>query len=78
MSITPQDTGIKHLWMPIYMKDRVYADSNQILNQLKASIRNSIVEIVPEICRKVMENYSCIETCKSSRVGNLNDSVIHV
>ena len=39
------------------MKDRVYADNLQCLARLKANIPDASVEILSEMCRKVIDNY---------------------
>ena len=39
-----------------YVKDPVYAHNAVSLTQQKANIRDAIAEILPEMCRKVIEN----------------------
>ena len=47
-----------------YVKDRIYADSPEILNLLKTNIRDPISEILSEMYWKLTENYlKRIETC---------------
>ena len=61
-----------------YVKD-VYANITQTLNQMNANIRNAIVEILPEMCWKIIENYlKSIVTCKTSSGAYLNDIVFQV
>ena len=51
--IGPQYTALDFfLWS--YVKHRVYADNPHTLAQLKANIRDALVEILPEMCRKVI------------------------
>ena len=55
------------------------ADNHQTLDQLKADIRDVIVEILPESGRKVIDNYiKRSEACKRSRVAHLNDILFHL
>ncbi|ERL94484.1 hypothetical protein D910_11761 [Dendroctonus ponderosae] len=62
-----------------YEKDRVYADNPQTLEQLKANIREVTTEILPVMCRKVIQNcLKRIEACRRSRGGHLTDIVFHV
>ena len=53
------------LFLKPYVKDRVYAENPRTLDQGKINIRDTIVEILPKMCRKVIENYfKKIEDCK--------------
>ena len=46
---------------------------------LKVSICDAIVEILSNICRKIIENYlKKIETYKTCRGGHSNDILFHV
>ena len=40
-----------------YVKDKVYADTPQSIEELKEKIRAVIDEIEPQICENVMENF---------------------
>lgn len=61
-----------------YAKDRVYEDDPQDLEQLKANIRRVIAEIVPQMCKKVIENYLFrIDVCEKALGGHLNDVLFH-
>lgn len=62
-----------------YAKDRVYANSPQTLDDLKGNIREVMAEKLPEMWRKVIENYlKRIKFCKKSRGGHLNDILFHI
>ena len=39
------------------MKDKVYADAPQLIQELKEKIRVIIDEIEPQMCENVMENF---------------------
>lgn len=61
-----------------YAKDRVYEDDPQDLEQLKANIRRVIAEIVPQMCKKVIENYLFrIDVCEKALGGHLCDVLFH-
>ena len=78
MSVASQDSVISRLLI-VFVKDRVYADNPQTLDQPKANIRDAIVEIMTEMCRKVIENkIKRIKACKRCHVGHLNDIVFQV
>ena len=60
------------------MKDKVYADAPQSIQQLNENIRAVIDETEPRICENVMENFMKITwSCKRSRGGHMNDIVFH-
>ena len=40
-----------------YVKDKVYADAPQSIQELKAKIRAVIDEIEPQMCENIMENF---------------------
>ena len=40
-----------------YMKDKVYTDAPQSIEELKGKIRVVIDEVEPQICENVMENF---------------------
>ena len=45
---------------------------------LKTNIRQVIIDIPPNMCQKVVENYlKRINACNTTRGGNLNDVVFH-
>ena len=52
------------------MKYLDYEDNPQILDQLKANIREAIVEILPKMCQKVQENY--LKSIEVSRGRHFN------
>ena len=60
-----------------YTKDRVYGDNSRSLNLLKANIPDAIVELLPEMCRTVIENHrKSFKTCNSCRGEHFNDILI--
>ena len=61
-----------------YVKDKVYADAPQSIQELKEKIRAVIDEIVPQICKNVMENFiKRAWSCNRSHKGHMNDIVFH-
>ena len=56
MSIGPQDFAILNCFVWNYVTDRVYADNPLTLHLLKTNIGDAIVEQLPEMCQKVIEN----------------------
>ena len=60
------------------MKDKVYADAPQSIQELKEKIRAVIDEIELQLCENVMENFIKREwSYKRSRGGHMNDIVFH-
>ena len=60
------------------MKDKVYADVHQSIEELKAKIRAVIDEIEPQMCENVIENFiKKAWSSKRSRGGHMNDIVFH-
>ena len=60
------------------MKDEVYADAPQSIQELREKIRANIDEIEPQMCKNVMENFiKRLCSCKRSRGGHMNDIVFH-
>ena len=57
------------------VKDHVYADKPSNFEHLKTSIRQVMIEIPPNMCEKVVENY--LKRINASRMGHLNDVVFH-
>ena len=71
--LTPLDI---FLWS--YVKDKVYADAPQSIQELKEKIRAVIDEIEPQICGNVMGNFvRSAWSCKHNRGGHMNDIVFH-
>ena len=71
--LTPPDCS---LWG--HVKDKVYADAPQSIQELKEEIRAVIDEIKPQMYENVLENF--IKRgwfCKRSRGGHMNDIVFH-
>ena len=61
-----------------YVKDEVYTDAAQSIQELKEKIRAVIDEIEPQTCENVMENFmKKAWSCKRSRRGHINDTVFH-
>ena len=61
-----------------YVKDKVYANAPQSIQELKENIRAVIDEIEPQMCENVMENFiKRAWSCKHSRDGHMNDIVFH-
>ena len=61
-----------------YVKDKVYADAPQSIQELKDKIRTVIDEMKPQMCENVMENFmKRALSCKRSRQGHINDIVFH-
>ena len=55
------------------MKDKVYADAPQSIQELNEKIRTVIDEIEPQICENVMENFiKRAWSCKRSRGGHIS------
>ena len=64
------------LWS--YVKDKVYADAPQSIEELKEKIRAVIDEIEPQMCENVMENFiQRAWSCERSHEGQMNDIVFH-
>ena len=60
------------------MKDKVYADAPQSIQELKENNRAVIDKIEPKMCENVMENFmKRAWSCKRSRGGHINDIVFH-
>ena len=61
-----------------YVKDKVYADDPQLIQELKEKISAVIDEIEPQMCENVMGNFmKRAWSCKRSRGGHFNDIVFH-
>ncbi len=59
-----------------HVKDKVYANAPQSIQDLKDGIREVIEDIQPQMCELVMENFmKRIWCCKRSRGGHLADIV---
>ena len=60
------------------MKDNVYADAPQSIQELEEKIRAVIDEIEPQMCENVMKNFiKRAWSCKRSRGSHMNDIVFH-
>ena len=58
------------------MKDKVYADALQSIQELKEKIRVVIDEIQPKMCENVMGNFmKRAWSCKRSHGGHINDII---
>ena len=72
-NLTPLDF---FLWG--FVKDKVYADAPQSIQELKEKIRAAIDEIETQMCENVMENFmKRAWSCKCSRGGHINDIIFH-
>ena len=61
-----------------HVKDKVYANALQSMQELIEKIRAVIDEIEPQMCENVMENFmKRAWLCKRSRRGHINDIVLH-
>ena len=58
------------------MKDEVYGDAPQSIQELNEKIRAVIEEIEAQMCENVMENF-IKKACKRSRGCHMNDIVFH-
>ena len=56
------------------MKDKLYADAPQSIQELKEKIRSVIDEIEPQMCENVMVNFiKRAWSCKRSCGGRMNE-----
>ena len=61
-----------------YVKDKVYPNAPQSIQEFNEKIRAFIDEIEPQMCENVMENFIKREwSYKSSRGGHMNDILFH-
>lgn len=61
-----------------FLKSQVYANKPQTTDALKANIRHAIDQIQPDLCARVVENWtSRMRATKRSRGGHLNDVIFH-
>ena len=61
-----------------YLKDKVYINKPQTIEDLKEEIRRNIAEICPQLCQHVMENFiERINMCCHGRGGHLSDVLFH-
>ena len=60
------------------MKDKVYADAPQSIQEHSEKIRAVIDEIEPQMCENIMENFmKRVWSYKRSHQGHINDIVFH-
>ena len=60
------------------MKDNVYADAPQSIQELKEKIGAVIDKIEPQMWENVMKNFiKKTSSCKRSRRDHMNDVVFH-
>ena len=60
------------------MKDKVYADAPESIQELKEKIRAIIDEIEPQMCENITENFIKRGwSCKRSCGGHMNDIFFH-
>lgn len=61
-----------------FLKSQVYANQPQNTDALKVNIRHAIDEIQPDLCARVIENWtSRMRATQRSRGGHLNDIIFH-
>ena len=61
-----------------YLKSQVYTNKPQTIDALKVNITNAIQQIQPDLCEKVIENWTArIRVTKRSRGGHLSDVIFH-
>ena len=61
-----------------YVKEKVYADAPQSIQELKEKIRAVIDEIEPQMCENLMGNFiNGAWSCTRSRGCHMNDIVFH-
>lgn len=59
-----------------YVKDEVYKNNPTTIEELKTNIEQEIREIQPQLCKKVIENFTQrIDVCKRARGGHLDDII---
>ena len=76
----PRSCDLTHLDFFIWgnVKDKVYTDAPQSIQELKEKIRPVMDEIEPQMCENVMENFiKRAWPWKRSREGHINDIVYH-
>lgn len=62
-----------------FLKSQVYADKPLNTAALKANITHAIGQIQPDLCARVMENWTFrMRATQRSRGGHLNDVIFHV
>ena len=61
-----------------FLKNKVYANKPNTVEQLKNNIREAMQNIPPETYQKVMENViKRAQVCAASRGGHLSDIIFH-
>ena len=61
-----------------FLKSQVYANKPQSTDALKANITNAIAQIQPDLCGRVIKNWTTrIRATVRSRGGHLNDVIFH-
>ena len=62
-----------------YLKDKVYINKPQTIEDLKEEIRRNIAEICPQLCQRVMENFiEKINMYCHGQGGHLSDVLFHI
>ena len=62
----------------VHVKDKVYADAPQSIQELKEKIRAVIDKIEHQMYENVMENFmKRAWSCKLSHRGHMNDIIFH-
>jgi len=61
-----------------YLKSQIYMNKPQTIDALKVNITNAIQQIQPDLCEKVIENWTTrICVTKRSRGGHLSNVIFH-
>lgn len=61
-----------------FLKSQVYANKPQTTDALKVNIRHAIDQIQPDLCARVIENWTFrVRATKRSLGGHLNDVIFH-
>jgi len=60
-----------------YLKSQIYTNKPQTIDALKVNITNAIQQIQPDLCEKVIENWTARIRAKRSRDGHLSDVIFH-
>lgn len=61
-----------------FLKEKVYVNNPETIQQLRDNIITAIVEISPQLCEKVIDNFAKRMTCcQRSRGGHLPDIIFH-
>ncbi|XP_078038620.1 uncharacterized protein LOC144470903 [Augochlora pura] len=69
----------RHFFLWGFLKSQVYTSKPRSTDALKVNIAQTIAQIQPELCGKVIDNWSSpIRATVQSRWGRLNDVIFHI